>query len=43
MKKLVNMRQLASQDALEVMGVNKSLTHWTLADLTGVTLASDDT
>ena len=30
---------LASQDALQVMGV----THWLLADLTDVTLVSDDT
>ena len=34
---------LASQDALEVMGVTHSLTDWTLADLTDVTLANDDT
>ena len=34
---------LASQDALEVMGVSESVSHWTLADLTDVTLVSDDT
>ena len=34
---------LASQDALEVMGVSESLSHSWLADLTDVTLASDDT
>ena len=34
---------LASQDALEVMGVTESLSHRTLADLNDVTLASDDT
>ena len=35
--------ELASQDALEVMGVTEWVTHWSLADLTDVTLASDDT
>ena len=34
---------LASQDALEVMWVTDSVSHWWLADLTDVTLASDDT
>ena len=34
---------LASQDALEVMGVSESLSESSLADLTDVTLVSDDT
>ena len=34
---------LASQDALEVMWVSQSVTHSWLADLTDVTLVSDDT
>ena len=34
---------LASQDALEVMGVTEWVTDWWLADLTDVTLVSDDT
>ena len=34
---------LASQDALEVMGVSDWLSESWLADLTDVTLASDDT
>ena len=36
-------RFLASQDALDVMGVTHSLTESLLTDLTDVTLVSDDT